>query len=192
MKGFNRRNTVKYFVINVCAAVFCCFLTLAVVAQNKDGSTADAKITNSYDEAKKQTTVEFRMLGIANTETERVVLSVSANFHGKKIEKLPEDVIFVLSIASLKENRFPKAMAMEITADGKKLPQVLMLNANTYKLSGEDNRNNLETLVTRMRYDIFKQMMQAKSVKLELPDLTLALDETRMAKMQELDELLQP
>ena len=183
---------MKHFVLNLCAAIFCCFLTLTVFAQNKDGSTADAKITTSYNEAKKQTTVEFRTLGIANTKTERVVFSVSATFQGQKPEKLPEDVIFVLSIASSKENRFPKVMAMEITADGKKLPQVPMLNAGEQKLSEDDKRNNLVTLVTRMKYDIFKQMMQAKSVKLELPDLTLNLDETRMTKMQELDKLLQP
>lgn len=183
---------MKYFILNLFAVILCCFLTLEAVAQNKDGSTADANVVTSYDEVKKQTTVEFRMLGIANNKTERVVLSVSATFQGQKPEKLPEDVVFIISIASLKENRFPKVMIMEITADGKKLPEVTMLNANKNKLSDDDKRNNLETLVTRMRYDVFKQMMQAKSVKLSLPDLILDLDETRMAKMQELDKFLQP
>jgi hypothetical protein len=193
---------MKHLVLNFCAASLCCFLAIVGNAQNKNDSTiqnadskvstADAKVTSSYDEAKNQTIVEFRMLGIANTQTERVVLSVSATYQGRKPEKLPDDVIFILSIASTKDNRFPKTMMMEITADGKELPQVLMLNANKRRLSEEDKRNYLETLVTRMKYEIFKQLMQAKSVILKLPDLTLQLDETRMAKMKELDNLLHP
>lgn len=149
------------------------------------------KITSSFDEAKNETTVEFQMLSVANTATEKVVLSVASGYKGRqKPGKPSEEVLFILSIASTKSGRFPDMLAMDVTADGKKLSQVLMLDLDKRRLTGEDEYDYLDTLGTRMKYDVFKKLMNAKSVTLGLPGLTLQLGETHAAKMRELDAAL--
>ena len=187
---------MKHLILTLCAAYFCCVLATGAIAQDKAGSTAppteqnisteDAKITSKYDAAKNETTVEFGMLGLADTGKQRILLSVSATYAGQKPKKQPEDIVFILSIASTQGYRYPDAMAMQITADGKKLPQVLMLNLDKRRL----DEDYLETIGTRMKYEIFKRLTQANTIELQLHDLTLQFDKTQIAKMRELEELL--
>ena len=167
----------------------------AVGAQAQTNSKPDdndsTKVASTFDAGKNETTVEFKFLPVANTATEKVILSVSSSYKGKqKPGKPPEDVILILSIVSTKSGRFPDMMAMDVTADGKKLSQVLILDLDKRRLTGQDEYDYLDTLGTRMKYDVFKKLMNAKSVTLGLPGLTLQLGETHAARMRELDALI--
>lgn len=192
---------MKRIALFLCAASLLQTHALTSRAQSASGTPAQTetkpvfddavKVTSTFDESKNETSVEFKLLSVANTATEKVVISVSSNYKGRqKPDKPPEDVILILSIASTKSGRFPEMMSMDVTADGKKLSQVLMLDLDKRRLSGEDEYDYLDTLGTRMKYEVFKKLMNAKSVTLGLPGLTLQLGEIHAAKMRELDALI--
>jgi hypothetical protein len=168
-----------------------CLFCAPVPAQEKagaatsDGTGDEAKIETKYDRAKDETTVEFTQLQIAQSAEQLVFLSVSANYPGQKPKK-PEDIVFIISVASTKGYRYPDVMVMQGTADGRKLPDTLMLNLDKRRM-GDDY---LETIGTRMKYDVFKRLTQAKTVELRLQNLTLQLNESQIAKMRALEALL--
>lgn len=168
-----------------------CLLCAPATAQEKGGAPASdgagdgVKIETKYDRAKDETTVEFTQLQIAQSAEQIVFLSVSANYAGQKPKK-PEDIIFVISVASTKGYRYPDVMVMQGTADGKKLPDTLMLNLDKRRM-GDDY---LETIGTRMKYEVFKRLTQSRTVELRLQNLTLQLNEAQVAKMRELEASL--
>lgn len=173
---------MKHLVLVLCiASLFCA----PVMAQEKTGTDDEVKIETKYDRAKDETTVEFTQLQIAQSAEQVVFLSVSAIYPGQKPKKL-EDIIFVISVVSTKGYRYPDVMAMQGTADGKKLPDILMLNLDKRRM-GEDY---LETIGTRMKYEVFKRLTQARTAELRLQNLTLQLNESQIAKMRELEALL--
>lgn len=187
---------MKHLFSLLFAAFLGCASLSVCPAQGRVGTAAvrdssddeEAKVTSTYNEEKNETTVEFRMLGVATAGDQRVLLSVSASYAGRKPRSEPEDVVFILSVASPGGYRYPDIMSMKVMADGKRLPEVLMLNLDKRRLE----EDYLETIGTRMKYDIFKQLSKSKTVELTLKDLSLKLDETRIAKLKELDALLHP
>lgn len=177
-----------------CSVLFLCLLCLLcapVMAQDKTNAAAageEVKIESNYDKAKDETTIEFTQLRITSSDEQQVLLSVSAVYPGHKLKK-PEDVkdiIFILSVISTRAYRYPDIMAMQVTADGKKLPELLMLNLDKRRM----DEDYLETIGTRMKYEIFKRLTQAKTVELRLHTLTLKLDESQITKLRELEALL--
>ena len=176
-------------------SITCLFCT-SVIAQDKtnaatgsgasDVATDEIKVESKYDKSKDETTVEFTKLEIAHSAEQQVFLSVTATYKGLKPKQQPEDIIVIISVVSAHGYKYPDIMAMQVVADGKKLEQVLMLNLDKRRMY----EDYLETIGTRMKYEIFKRMTQAKIVELRLQDLTLQLDEAQIAKLRELETLL--
>jgi hypothetical protein len=179
---------MKHLVLFLCIAYSFC---APVIAQDKTNAadsvvTSDeGKIESKYDKAKDETTVEFTQLEIAHSAEQQVFLSVSATYPGQKPKK-PEDIVVVISVASTQGYKYPDIMTMQVTADGKKLPEVLMLNLDKRRM-GEDY---LETIGTRMKYEIFKRLTQAKTIELRLHGLTLQLNESQITTLRQLEALL--
>jgi hypothetical protein len=187
---------MKRLMPGLFAALSCCMIVLPVAAQDKPTSTASTaarnmsddqtKVKSTYDEAKNETTVEFRQVALASNETQRVFLSVSATYAGKTPPSQLEDVIFIISVVSPERYQYPDMMAMKVSTDGNKLPEVLMLNLDKRPF----NPGYLETIGTRMKLEVFKRLAQAKSVDLQLHDLKLRLNETEIAKLREIEVLI--
>ncbi len=153
-----------------------------ILSQGESG-----KVASKYDKSKDETTVEVRQLSLTGNETQKVVLSVSASYKGQK-PKEPEDIIVIISVLSSGGYRYPDMMAMQVLIDGKKASDVLMLNLDKRKADDE----YLETIGTRMKYDLFKRLLKASSAELQLQNLRLPLDETLLVKLREMDALLHP
>jgi hypothetical protein len=175
-------------------AVFCGAVAMLLATQQLGAAQSEAqdepesgKVTSKYDKSKDETTVEVRLLQLRGNETQKVVLSVSASYKGQK-PKEPEDIIVIISVFSSGSYRYPDMMAMQVLIDGKKVSDVLMLNLDKRK-SDDDY---LETLGTRMKYNLFKRLLKAPSAELQLQNLRLPLDETQMGKLREVDALLHP
>ena len=184
---------MKHLILFLCIA---CLFCAPVTAQDKTTATAtsaasdiasdEVKIESKYDKAKGETTVEFNKLEISHSAAQQVFLSVSATYPGQKPNQQPEDIIFILSIASAQGYKYPDMMAMQVAADGKKLREVLMLNLDKRRME----EDYLETIGTRMKYESFKRLAQAKTVELRLHGLTLQLNEAQITKLRELEALL--
>ena len=179
---------MKHLVLFLYIAYSFCAPTIAQDKTNAAPSVVasdQVKIESKYDKAKDETTIEFTKLEIARSAEQQVFLSVSAFYPGQKPKK-PEDIVVILSVASTQGYKYPDVMTMQVTANGKKLPEVLMLNLDKRRM-GEDY---LETIGTRMKYEMFKRLTQAKTVELRLHGLTLQLNESQIIKLRELEDLL--
>jgi hypothetical protein len=184
---------MKHLTLFLCVAFLYC---MPVIAQDKakvavapatsDEKDDEVNIKTKYDKSKDETTVEFTKLEITHSAEQQIFLSVSATFEGQKPKKQPEDIIVILSVASAHGYKYPDIMKMQVAADGKKLPEILMLNLDKRRMGEE----YLETIATRMKYEIFKRMSQAKTIELKLQDLTLQLNEAQITKLRELEALL--
>jgi hypothetical protein len=186
---------MKHLRIFLRAAILLGAFAVSVSAQGASATSpagemnADAKATSSYNKAKNETTYEIKLLQIP-AAAQQVALSVSFTFAGEKFRKQPDDVIFILSVVSPgAARRYSDMIAMKVTADGKKLPEVLMLNLDKRAL-GESNY--LETIGTRMKYDVFKKLSEAKSAALQLENTKLELSEAHLKKLAELEAMMRP
>jgi hypothetical protein len=150
--------------------------------------TDEAEVTSNFDKSKNETTLGFKMMGIANTQPQRILLSASTSFAGEKLKNQPEDIIFILSIASPGSYKYPDIMKLKIKADGKDLPEVLILNLDKRKL-GETEF--LETIGTRMKYDVFKKISQAKTVEMQLENTKFQLTAGNIKRFADLVRLSQ-
>lgn len=183
---------MKHLILFLCLACIFCLPVLALDKPGADASSSsdqasdEIKVETKYDKAKDETTVEFRQMEIAHSAEQQVFLSVSSTYKGQKPKKQPDDIVVIVSVVSARGYRYPDMMAMQVAADGKKLPQVLMLNLDKRQL-GEDY---LETIGTRMKYEVFKHLTESKNVVLQLQNLTLQLDEAQITKLRELEALL--
>jgi len=183
-------------VLEPLRAIFVCGAVAIFLATQPAGAAAQSeaqdppesgKVASKYDKSKDETTVEVRQLSLTGNETQKVVLSVSASYKGQK-PKEPEDIIVIISVLSSGGYRYPDMMAMQVLIDGKKASDVLMLNLDKRKAEDE----YLETIGTRMKYDLFKRLLKASSAELQLQNLRLPLDETLLVKLREVDALLHP
>lgn len=187
---------MKHLALLLCAACLASTLVPVGAAQQRtttaslasaSQSEGEVKVETKYDRAKNETTVEFQQLDLGGNQSQRALLSVSASYPGQqKPKKPPEDIIVIISVVSARSYRFPDVMAMQVTADGKKLSPVIMLNLDKRRM----DEDYLETIGTRMKYDLFKRLMQARAGEFQLSDLTLQLNESQIGLLRELDALL--
>jgi hypothetical protein len=174
------------------AALLCGLAYLPLMAFGKVPLRAEVQdkpdaveINSTYDKKKNETEVKFTMLPLASNETQRVLLGMSASYKGQK-PKAPEDVIFILQVLSSGSYRYPDAMAMQVVIEGKKVSDVLMVNFDKRRL----DQDYLETIGTRMKYDLFQRLLKASSAELRLGSLALPLEATQVTKLREFDALL--
>jgi len=82
--------------------------------------------------------------------------------------------------------RFPDINQLTITCDGKRLAPILLLNLD--KRPAEPLF--LETLGTRMNYDVFMKVAKARSVQMEFADTSFTLSDSHLALLGELADLI--
>ena len=150
--------------------------------------TDEVEVTSSFDSTKNQTKLEFRMMGIANTQPQKILLSASTSFDGRQLKATPDDIVFIISVVTPGGYKYPDVMKMKIKADGKELPEVPILNLDKRKLNQTEF---LETIGTRMRYDIFKRISQAKTVELQFENTKFQLTPGNIKRFAELVALTQ-
>ncbi len=143
------------------------------------------KVEKKFDSARNETTVGFQMLQIKGTETEKLVISAEATFATESPKNHPEDVVFIISSLST-SYRYSDINQLTITCDGKRLAPILLMNLD--KRPAEPLF--LETLGTRMNYDVFMKVAKARSVKMEFADTSLTLSDSHLGLLGELADLL--
>ena len=146
---------------------------------------AQPKVEKKFDSARNETTVGIKMLLIRGTETEKIVITAEATYATESPKKHPEDVVFIISALST-SYRYPDINQLIITCDGKRLSPILLLNLD--KRPAEPLF--LETLGTRMKYDVFMKLAKAKSAQLEFGDTSLVLTDSHLALLGELADLM--
>lgn len=147
--------------------------------------SAGPKVEKKFDSAKNETTVGVRMLQVTGTETQKIVITAEATYATDSPKKHPEDVLFIISALNT-SYRYPTVNSLLITCDGKRLAPVLLLNLD--KRPAEPLF--LETLGTRMKYEVFMKLAKAKSVQMEFADTSFALADSHLALFGELADLL--
>jgi hypothetical protein len=158
---------------------------LVSVRANVQDKNDDAKINSTYDKQKNETELKFSMWPLGRNDTQRVLLGMSASYKGQT-PKPPDDVIFILQVLSQDNYHYPDAMAMQVVIGGKKVSDVLMVNFDKRRL----DEDYLETIGTRMKYDLFQRLLKGPSPELRVGSLTLPLDATHLTKLREFDALL--
>ena len=189
---------MKIIIKSLLTAFLLGALSIFAAAQGKSGSAASAadsakktdtktQITTEYDRSKNQTKIEIELLEFANTAPGTAFVSISTTFPGEKLKKQPEDVVFILSLLSTGGYKYSDIIQMKVTADGVKVSDaVVMLNLDKRRA----DQDYLETIATRMKYDVFKQITQAKSVELQLENTKLQLNAAQLKKLSEFEALV--
>jgi hypothetical protein len=157
--------------------------TASQSGEHTDGNSS--RIETKFDSTKNQTTVELKGQ-IIGTATEKLWISVDGTYATQTPKKHPEDVVFIISAMNKTGYRFPDINSLIITIDGKRLGPVLLLNLDK-RASGEDY---LETLGTRMKYDVFMQLVKGKKAEKQFGKLSFELDEQQLAKLKQVADLL--
>jgi hypothetical protein len=176
----------------VVASVLLAAVFLSTSAGQEAGPSAQArlqgaqpKVEKEFDSAKNETTVGFKMLMIRGTETEKLIISAEATYATESPKKHPEDVVFIISALS-PSYRYPDINQLTITCDGKRLSPIVLLNLD--KRPAEPLF--LETLGTRMKYDVFIKLAKARSVQMEFAETSFALTDSHLALLSELADLM--
>ena len=153
---------------------------------SQSAENSQTRIETKFDSVKNETTVGFKTLLVTDTRTEKLLVSAEASYATQAPKKHPEDVIFIISALNYAAYRYPDINKLTITCDGERLPEVLLLNLD--KRSGGDYF--VETLGTRMNYDVFMKMAKAKSVQLQFSETSFALRDEHLAMFGKLADLL--
>lgn len=175
----------------VIASAFLASVCFATAAQEPGPSTqarlqgARPKVEKKFDSAKNETSVGFQMLLIRGTETEKLVISAEATYATESPKKHPEDVVFIIS-ALTTSYRYPDINQLTITCDGKRLSPIVLLNLDERPAEPLF----LETLGTRMQYDVFMKLAKARTVQMEFADTSFALTDSHLALLRELADLM--
>jgi hypothetical protein len=149
-------------------------------AQSVGASDKEAEVTSTYDAAKNETKIELRRVQVISDKNKDAYVSMSATFEGQKLAAEPEDVVFIISALSTGDYKYPAINRMKVVAEKSKLSDIVMLNLDKRKL----NDDFLETLGTRIKIGVFKQLAGFNSVKLQFGDTTFEIGEEQMSKIR--------
>ena len=162
----------------------------AIVTAGQEQTSAPApksppKIETKFDSGKNETTVELRALLIRGTETEKILISVTGTFATRTPKKHPEQVIFIISVLST-EYKYPDVGKLLITSDGKTLAPILLVNFDRRPAEPLC----LETLGTRIDFDVFMKMAKGKAVQLQFGETSVELRPDHLELLSSLADLL--
>lgn len=160
--------------------------SVTAVSVSAQDATATRELTSTYDQEKNETHTGLRLNGIGNSDGKKIALDVSVSFAGRELTKRPEDVIFIVAIASSGGYTYPDIIKMKVKVDDKNLSDVLMLNLDKRPM----DELFLETIGTRMRFEVFKKLAQAKLVTLLIDKTTITIESADLAKFGELLKLI--
>ena len=172
-------------------ALICCGCAAFSQAQDQPGLSPDKpndlpKIETKFDKAKNETNVEFRLLLIIDTETDKLLISVNATYSTQTPKTHPEDVVFIVSTLNKIGYRYPDVLALNIIADGQRLSPIVLLNLDKRAAVGE----YYETLGTRMKYDVFMRVAKAKAVQMQFSTASFELNDRHLAVLHKFADLL--
>jgi hypothetical protein len=179
---------IRCLIVLASVLLFCPALSRAQEQGPSSQSAEDSptRIETKFDTAKNETTVGFKTLLVIDTKTEKLLVSAEATYATQAPKQHPEDVIFIISALNYAAYRYPDINKLTITCDGKRLPEVVLLNLD--KRSGGDYF--VETLGTRLNYDVYLKMAKAKSVQLQFSETSFALSDEHLAMLGKLADLL--
>jgi hypothetical protein len=160
-------------------------LAASLNAQNEDIKYGVAY--SLYDKAKNETTFEVRQLDLSDPNGQLIYVNASHTFPGRQFTTRPDDVIFIIQIGSA-SYRYPDQISVKLKLDGKSIPDILMLNLDKRMA----DKYFLETMGTRMKYDVFKAISQARSAELQVDKTTITLTSSHLAKLADLDKMMNP
>ena len=168
--------------------LICLLFSLVFITTNAQEETDEPKIETKYNDSKNETEVELRQVPISVDKSKIALLSISASFKGKKISK-PADVFFIVSVVSVGNYKYPQINNVTLNSDGKSLGEIIMLNLDQREFSETEV---LETLGTRMKFDIFKKFVVAKKVSFQIGESLFHVNETQLTLFNELEKIINP
>lgn len=163
-------------------------LFFSATAQEVVNNEDEPKVETRYDKAKDETEVEIAQIPISVDNSKLAFLGVTATFKGQKISK-PFDIIFIVSVVSLGKYKYPQINQVKLNSEGKSFGEIVMLNLDQRKF----NENEfLETIGTRMKFDIFKKFVTAKKVNFQMGDSNFEVGQTQISKLIEFEKAVNP
>jgi hypothetical protein len=143
-------------------------------------------IKTKFDSVKNETTASFDQLLIIGTEEEKLLISVQATYATQAPKNHPEDIMFIISVLNFKSYRYPDMNTLIISADGKRLPPVPLLNLDK---RAADNYF-VETLGTRMKFDVFMVFAKGKNIQMQFAETSFVLKDDHLALLGKFADLL--
>ncbi len=139
-----------------------------------------------YEKDKDRTTIEVQRLDVGNPDQPHLYLNASISFPGTRLSEAPDFVIFIVQIGSADRYKYPDILQMKLRVDGKPAPDITIANLDKRMA----DKWFLETLGTRMKYDVFKAIAHAKTVELEVDGLTIPVSPEKLAKFADLEKMI--
>jgi hypothetical protein len=164
-------------------------LFFSLRAQETVNNTDEPQLENRYDQDKDETTVEITQIPIAVDNSKQAFLGVTAVFKGKTTTPKPDFVLFIVSVVTLGKYKYPEVNQVKLNSDGKSFGEIIMLNLDQRKLSQSEF---LETIGSRMKFDIFKKFVAAKKVSFQMGDSNFEVGQSQISKLIEFEKTINP
>jgi hypothetical protein len=139
-----------------------------------------------YEKEKDRTTIEVQRLDVGNPDQPHLYLNASVTFPGTRLSETPQFVIFIVQIGSADRYKYSDTVQMKVRIDGKPADDITVANLDKRMA----DKWFLETLGTRMKYEVFKSLAHAKSVELEVEGLTIPVSADKLAKFADLEKMI--
>jgi hypothetical protein len=171
-------------------------LLLALVAFAAAGGIAQTdapffsgKIDTKYDDAKNESTIEFRNIPMTGSPKYNG-LNLSVSYPGKKLSARQADVIFMITVANASGHRYPDINSVVLQSGDSELGEIILLNLDRRAFTGTDI---LETLGTRIPFKIFRKLAAAKKpVIFRVAETTFIIPATSIAHVADYVNALDP
>jgi hypothetical protein len=168
------------------------FLALALFSlffSVKAQSGADEpEVETRYNKDKDETEIEITQIPISVDNSKLAFLGVTAVFKGQKVSK-PDFILFIVSVISVGNYKYPSINQVVLTSEGKSFGEIVMLNLDQRKLSENEF---LETIGTRMKFDIFKKFLASKKVSFQMGTSNFQVGESQISKLIEFEKVINP
>jgi hypothetical protein len=159
------------------------------VAAQTDAPFFSGKIDTKHDEAKNESTIEFRNIPMTGSPKYNG-LNLSVSYPGKKLSARPADVIFIVTVANASGHRYPDINSVVLQSGDTELGEIILLNLDRRAYTGTDI---LETLGTRMPFKIFRKLAAAKQpVTFRIAETVFTIPVTSIAHVADYEKALKP
>jgi hypothetical protein len=172
------------------------FLTLSLfsfvfslTAQGVINEANEPQVETRYNKDKDQTEVEITQIPIGVDNSKLAFLGVTAVFNGQKLSPRPDEILFIVSVITLGKYKFPQINQVKLNAEGKNFGEIVMLNLDQRKFSENEY---LETIGTRMKFDIFKKFVTSKKVSFQMGDSNFEVGRSQILKLSDFEKIINP
>ncbi len=164
-------------------------LVFSLTAQEVLNDTDEPKVETRYDKDKDQLEVEITQLPIAVDNSKLAFLGVTAVFNGQKTISKPDEILFIVSVVTVGKYKYPQINQVSLNSEGKNFGEITMLNLDQRKFSENEY---LETIGTRMKFDIFKKFVASKKVNFQMGDSNFEVGQPQILKLIEFEKAINP